>query len=138
MPISTPESGQKACTYCNTPAAPLAAQCANCGANLPGALPRPVAQLVAAQARWSMGKTALVCIVTSIALGAGFNASWLGTWVVILLSGFWVAFFMPAMLFVSAFVHSRNDAGRVMLNLIIATTVWVLGILLIFITALIY
>ncbi|MCF6272014.1 MAG: hypothetical protein L3J37_02320 [Rhodobacteraceae bacterium] len=138
MPTSTPDPGQKTCLYCNTPAAPLATQCANCGSALPVALPRPVARMVEAQSRWSMGKTALVTMAVSFGLGALTNATTVFGVLVAVLLGFWLMFFLPGMLFLSAFISTRRNAGLVVLNLVAATGLWGLGVLVSVIAAFMY
>jgi len=135
MPTSTPEFQQKTCTYCQTVAAPLATQCGNCGANLPTALPRPVARLVEAQSRWSMGKTALVSLLASLGLGAAYNVSFLNLVTLAVLTGFWFVIFLPVMLVVSAIMSAGKDAGRFFVNLMIAGGLWFFGGFLTFIAA---
>ncbi len=142
MPTSTPEERQKICAYCNTPADPLAVKCENCGSALPMALPRslpqPVARLVEAQSRWSMGKTALVSIFTSLILGVLFNIESLSPVFFGVLIGFWLLIILPSMVFVSAIMAARKDAGQIILNLILATGLWVLGVLLSVVAMVVY
>lgn len=142
MPISTPEPRQKLCSYCSTPAAPLAVKCENCGSALPlalpAAIPEPVARIVQAQARWSMGRTALVSIFVSLLLGVFLNSDTTYFIPVIILSAFWIIIVMPVMLVTSAIMSSRKDAGRAVLNLLAASGLWVFGVILIMIMALVY
>ncbi len=142
MPISTPEPRQKLCSYCSTPAAPLAVKCENCGSALPlalpAAIPQPVARMVQAQARWSMGKTALVCIFVSLLLGTFLNSDTAYFIPVIILNAFWIILVMPIMLVISAIMSSRRDAGRAALNLLASTGLWIFGVILVTIAALIY
>lgn len=142
MPTLTPEHRQKACTYCGTPADPLAVTCKNCGSALPLALPKsipqPVARLVQAQARWSMGKTAVVSVFTSLLLGYFMNSGTAYTALVASLSGLWLVLVLPVMLFTSAIMSARKDAGKMMLNLIAATGLWGVGVILVTMMALLY
>lgn len=142
MQTPAAELPQKTCTYCHTVAEPRAKQCANCGSALPlvlpAIIPRPVARMVEAQAKWSMGKTAVVSILVSLTLGAAYNVEALSTGLIGVLIGFWLLFFLPGMLLVSAFVHGRSDAGVVVLNLLAAVGLWVLGIMLSIIAIVIY
>ncbi len=142
MPISTPEPRQKACKYCDTPADPLAVRCTNCGSALPIALPKsipqPVARLVEAQSKWSMGKTALVSIIISLLLGSFLNAGTSYVALVGSLTGLWVLFVLPAMLVTSAIMTARKDAGRVVIGLLASVGLWILAVILITIMALVY
>ena len=134
MPTSTPEQRQKACPYCGTPADPMAVKCHTCGSALPMALPKsipqPVARLVEAQSKWSMGKTALVSLFASLILGALFNVESLSPIFTGILIGFWLLVILPSMVFISAIMAARKDAGRMIVNLILATGLWLLGVLL--------
>ncbi len=142
MPISTPEHRQKACTYCNTPASPLAVKCESCGSALPLALPKsipqPVARLVQAQSKWSMTTTAVVSIVVSLLLGTFLNAGTSYTVLVASLSALWLIFVLPIMLVTSAIMTARKDAGRVVLGLMASTGLWILGVILLTMMAVIY
>jgi len=142
MPISTPEQDQKACKYCDTPADRLAAKCENCGSALPIALPKsipqPVARLVEAQSKWSMGTTAIVSIVVSLLLGTFLNAGTSYTTLVGSLSALWLILVLPVMLVTSAIMTARKDAGRVVLGLLASTGLWILGVILLSMMAVIY
>ncbi|NOR62395.1 MAG: hypothetical protein GQ535_07890 [Rhodobacteraceae bacterium] len=133
---------QKACKYCGTPADPLAVTCENCGSALPIALPKsipePVARLVEAQSRWGMGKTAGVSIFVSLLLGVFLNAGMSYTALVGSLTGLWLLLVLPVMLFTSAIMNARKDAGRAVVNLIAATSLWILAVILVTMMALIY
>lgn len=141
MPTSTPEQRQKACKYCDTPADPLAVTCENCGSALPIALPRsvpqPVARLVEAQSRWSMGKTAVVSILVSLLLGLFLNAD--SGYVVLVgsLTGLWLLLVLPVMLVTSAIMSARKDAGRVVLGLMASIGLWMMAVILVTIMALV-
>jgi len=134
------EPRQKICKYCGTPADIMAAQCSNCGSALPMAvpLPLPVARMVEAQSKWSMGKTAFVTVLTSLLLGVAFNIDAFNPVLIGVLTGFWMLFFMPGMLLVSAFVHAKGDISRMALNLILATGLWMLGFLISLVSLLMY
>ena len=142
MPISMPEEQQKACKYCGTPADPLAASCSNCGSALPIALPKsipqPVARLVEAQSKWSMGKTAVVSIFVSLLLGVFLNADTSYTALVGSFTGLWLLLVLPVMLVPSAIMSARKDAGRVVVGLLASIGLWVLAVILITIMALVY
>jgi len=142
LPTSMPEERQKACKYCSTPADPLAVTCENCGSALPLALPKsipkPVARLVEAQSRWSMRTTALVSISVSLLLGIFLNADKSYTALVGSFTGLWLLLVLPVMLFTSAIMSARKNAGRAVLNLIAATGLWILAVILVTIMALIY
>jgi len=127
MPTSTPEFQQKTCKYCHTVAEPLATQCGNCGANLPTALPRPMARMVEAQARWSMGKTALVSVFASLGLGVAYNVPFLNSTTIAVVIGFWFLIFLPVMLVVSAVMNANKDAGHFVISLMAAAGLWFLG-----------
>ncbi len=142
MPTSTPEQRQKACTYCDTPADVLAIKCENCGSALPLALPKsipqPVARLVEAQSKWSMGTTAVVSIVVSLLLGTFLNAGTSYTALVVSLSALWLILVLPVMLVTSAIMTARKDAGRVVLGLVASAGLWILGVILLSMMAVIY
>ena len=142
MPVTMPEERQKACKYCGTPADPLAASCANCGSALPIALPKnipqPVARLVEAQSKWSMGKTALVSIFVSLLLGVFLNSGKSYTALVGSLTGLWLLIILPVMLVTSAIMSARKDAGRVVIGLMASIGLWILAVILITMMALIY
>jgi hypothetical protein len=140
MPLS--EQRQKLCSYCSTPAAPLETKCTNCGSALPIALPKsipqPVARLVEAQSKWSMGKTALVSIIVSLLLGTFLNSGTGYTALVGSLAGLWVLFILPIMLVTSAIMTARKDAGRILVGLLASAGLWILAVVLITIMALVY
>ena len=136
MPTSTPEFQHKTYQYCNTVAEPLATQCANCGSNLPMALPRPVAKLVEAQSKWSMGKTAFVSIFVSLGLGLTYSSENLGLSLTLML--LWMVLFLPPMLVISAVVTAKSDAGRFILNVFAAIGLWMLAMVLQITQALLY
>ena len=142
LPILMPEERQKLCKYCDTPADPLAVKCENCGSALPIALPKsipqPVARLVEAQSKWSMGKTALVSIFVSLLLGLFLNADKSYTALVGSLSGLWLMLVLPVMLVTSAIMSSRKDAGRAFLNLLASAGLWILAVILLTMMALVY
>lgn len=137
-----PEERQKACVYCDTPADPLAVTCKNCGSALPIALPKsipqPVARLVEAQSKWSMGKTTLVSIIVSLLLGAFLNSDASYFAAVVVLTSFWLILVLPVMLVTTAIMVSRNDAGKVVLGLLASIGLWILAVILVTMMALIY
>lgn len=136
------EERQKACRYCGTPADPLAVTCDNCGSALPIALPKsipqPVARLVEAQSRWGMGKTAMVSIAVSLLLGIFLNSGMSYTVLVGSLTGLWLLLVLPVMLFTSAIMSARKDAGRAVVNLLASAGLWILAAILVTMMALVY
>ncbi len=140
--ILMPDKRQKLCKYCSTPADPLAVACANCGSALPIALPKgipkPVARLVEAQSRWGMGTTAVVSIIVSLLLGVFLNAEKSYTALVGSFTGLWLLLVLPVMLFTSAIMSARKDAGLAVVNLLAAAGLWILAVILITMMALIY
>ncbi len=137
-----PEQQQKACTYCGTPADPLAVKCENCGSalpiSLPKSIPQPVARLVEAQSRWSMGTTALISIVVSLLLGLFLNFDKSYTVLVGSLAALWLVLVLPVMLVTSAIMTARKDAGRFVVGLFAVIGLWILAVILVTIMALVY
>jgi len=122
-----PELQEKTCSYCNTVAAPLATQCATCGSNLPVALPRPMARIIEAQARWSMGKTGVIIGVVSFALGGVYALEIFGTRVPAGIMVLWILLIMPVMLGVTAVSHAAGKLGQFGINLSSAVGIWLAG-----------
>ncbi len=125
---------QKTCQYCNTPAEPMATRCVSCGSALPVALPRPVAQMVAAQGRWRFGTTVGVTIGVSLLLGwvyGRFGTSGSFGWLAFLVLS-WMIGVMPAMLAYSGWMNARRRIGRLMFYLLAAAGIWFFDIVLLF------
>jgi len=113
---------QKACTYCHTPAEPLATKCLSCGSALPVALPMPVAKLVEAQAHWTLRKTGFVSVgVTAViaALLIFAESTFVG-----LLVALWLIFLLPGLMLSSAWMNANRKMGALLGNVLIAIGVW--------------
>jgi len=85
-----------------------------------------------------MGTTAVVSIVFSLLLGTFLNTGTSYTFLVISLSALWLIFVLPVMLVTSAIMTARKDAGRVVLGLLASTGLWILGVILLTMMAVIY
>ncbi len=123
MPTSTPEQRQKLCTYCSTPAEPLATRCANCGSALPVAMPLAVARLMEAQGKWQLRQAGFVAV--GISAGFGALSVFLGGWFVLLMI-LWMIFVAPAMLMISAWTNAYRKDGSMLGNSAIAIGVWLI------------
>lgn len=123
MPTSTPEQRQKLCSYCSTPAAPLATKCDNCGSALPVAMPLAVARLMEAQGKWRLKQASFVALGISAGLGA-FSVFFGGLFILVMI--LWMIFAAPAMLMISAWTNAYRKDGSMLGNSAIAVGVWIL------------
>ena len=122
MPTSTPEQRQKLCTYCSTPAEPLATSCENCGSALPVAMPLAVARLMEAQGKLQLRQAGFLAVGVSAAFGA--LSVFLGGWFILLMI-LWMIFGAPAMLMISAWTNAYRKDGTMLGNSVVAIGVWI-------------
>ncbi len=123
MPTSTPEQRQKICSYCSTPAEPLATSCDNCGSALPVAMPLAVARLMEAQGKWRLRQAGFVAV--GVSAGFGVLSVFLGGWFILLMI-LWMIFGAPAMLMISAWTNAYRKDGTMLGNSAIAVGVWII------------
>ena len=122
MPTSTPEQRQRLCTYCSTPAEPLATKCDNCGSALPVAMPLAVARLMEAQGKWRLRQAGFIAVGISAAFGA--VSVFAGGWIILLMI-VWMIFAAPAMLMISAWSNAYRQDGTMLGNSAIAFAIWI-------------
>ncbi len=126
---------QKKCRYCSTPAAQSAVKCVSCGSvlpmSLPASLPPPVARVIEAQSRWSMGKTGLVTSATSFLSGLAYSYEVPSGGIAALFILLWLVVLMPGMVGISAIATAQRDAGKFLLNVFAALGLWLAGLVLV-------
>ncbi|HIP24382.1 MAG TPA: hypothetical protein EYG79_12435 [Rhodobacteraceae bacterium] len=123
MPKSTPEQRQKLCTYCSTPAEPLATSCENCGSALPVAMPLAVARVMEAHGKLQLRQAGFLAVGVSAAFGV--LSVFFGGWFILLMI-LWMIFGAPALLMISAWTNAYRKDGTMLGNSVIAIGIWIL------------